>query len=119
VEVLEYEERLRAAMLAGDVAELDRLIADDLAFVGPDGTVATKEDDLAGHRSGAIRFESIAYGERHTRVLEGAVFTTVVADLVVWVNGQRFAGPYRYLRAWRTLPSGWQIVGGQVSPLPG
>jgi len=118
VEVLEYEERLRTAMLAGDVAALDRLIADDLAFVGPDGRVATKEDDLAAHRSGAVRFESIEYGERHTRVLEGAVFTTVVTELVVWVNEQRFEGLYRYLRVWRTLPSGWQVVGGQVSALP-
>lgn len=118
VELDAYEERLRAAMLTPDVAELHALIAEDLAFVGPDGRVATKAEDLEAHRSGTVRFEKIEYGERHSRFFEGAVFTTVVAELVVWVGEHRFAGAYRYLRVWRIRPEGWQIVGGQVSAVP-
>ena len=40
------ETRLYAAMLTSDVATLDRLIADNLLFVGPTGELATKAMDL-------------------------------------------------------------------------
>ena len=54
-EIHQAEERLRAAMLTGDVSELDALIDDRLVFIGPDGGAYTKEDDLELHRSGAER----------------------------------------------------------------
>jgi Domain of unknown function (DUF4440) len=38
------EHRLRDAMLAGNVAELDALIDDRLLFVGPDGGVYSKAE---------------------------------------------------------------------------
>ena len=55
-EIVELEARLRAAQLAADVAALDALIAEDLLFTGPDGSLGTKEQDLAAHASGAVRF---------------------------------------------------------------
>ena len=46
------ERRLQAAMLAGDVAELDRLLDDRLvATLMPDLEVVSKEEDLAAHRA--------------------------------------------------------------------
>lgn len=41
------EGQLRLAQLTADVDVLDRLIADDLLFTGPDGALVTKADDLA------------------------------------------------------------------------
>ena len=40
--IRELEERLRLAMLASNVSELDDLIDDELLFVGPDGHVYSK-----------------------------------------------------------------------------
>ena len=53
--VVASEEQLRAAQLGADVAALDRLIADELLFTGPDGQLGTKAQDLESHRSGAVR----------------------------------------------------------------
>ena len=53
--IRQLEERLRQAMLKSDVAELDALIDDRLLFIGPDGAVFSKKDDLDLHRSGAER----------------------------------------------------------------
>ena len=39
-ELAAMEAELRAAQLSADVAALDRLIADDLLFTGPDGASA-------------------------------------------------------------------------------
>src|SRR5688572_1308082 len=51
-EIAELEAELRRAQLDGDVAALDRLISDNLLFAGPDGALATKQQDLEAHRSG-------------------------------------------------------------------
>jgi hypothetical protein len=48
-EILQLEARLRLAQLTADVPTLDALIAEDLLFAGPDGALATKAMDLAGH----------------------------------------------------------------------
>ena len=50
--LLAAERALHAAQLAGDVAALDRLLHDRLIAIGPDGARHTKNDDLAGYRSG-------------------------------------------------------------------
>jgi len=42
--------------LTADVMALDTLIAEDLLFVGPDGRLATKSQDLDAHASGVVRF---------------------------------------------------------------
>jgi hypothetical protein len=53
-EIVELEARLRAAQLAADVVALDALIAEDLLFVGPDGRLATKSQDLEAHATDCL-----------------------------------------------------------------
>src|SRR5215216_6696075 len=54
-EIVALEAALRVAQLTADVEALAGLISDDLLFTGPDGQLATKAQDLAAHRSGALR----------------------------------------------------------------
>jgi hypothetical protein len=63
-EIVALEARLRAAQLAADVAALEALIAPDLLFTGPDGQLATREEDRAAHASGAVRFQAHEPRER-------------------------------------------------------
>ncbi len=53
--VVQLEERLRQAMLDSDVAELDTLIAPELIFTNHLGQLIGKQEDLAIHRSGALK----------------------------------------------------------------
>lgn len=55
-EIVDCEAQIRAAQLAADVPALDRLIAEDLLFTGPDGQLGTKAQDLAAHGAGIVRF---------------------------------------------------------------
>ena len=83
-EIVALEARLRAAQLAADVSALDALIADELLFTGPDGSVGTKEQDLAAHRSGAVRFRAHEPEElRVRRVGADVAVTALRARLVV------------------------------------
>ena len=114
------EEALRTAMLAGNVAALDELIDDELVFVGPAGSVATKEDDLTAYRSGAQTIS--AHTPRDlTITLHGddIAITTVVVELEGVVKARRFAGTYRYIRTWRRKHDGaWRILAGAVVAVP-
>lgn len=114
-EILRHEERLRQAMLAGDVAELDRLLDIELLFVGPDARVHGKADDLALHRTGTTRFTSLEVRDRRLAVHGEAAVVTVEADLAGEFAGAPFAGRYRYLRVWARRADGWRVVGGSVA----
>ena len=118
-EIVELEGRLRNAQLTADVAALDTLIADDLLFVGPDGRLATKSQDLAAHASAAVRFrEHLPEELQVRRVGRDVAVTTLRARLAVEVAGVLSRGTYCYTRVWaREGNSQWRVVGGHVSPL--
>ncbi len=108
------EERLRQAMLAGDVAALDALISDRLLFIGPDTRVYSKEDDLALHRSGAERVSSREVEELLVEAHGAVAVTIVLARMAGVFHGDAFAGRFRYVRTWAETAAGWQIIGGSV-----
>src|SRR5262249_32441382 len=98
-EMVAYEAQIRAAQLAADLAALDRLIAEELLFTGPDGQLGTKAQDLAAHGSGAIRFRVHEPEElRVRRVGADVAVTALRARLGVEVGGVLVRGTYRYTR---------------------
>ena len=99
-EVLQAEERLRVAMLTSNVPELDALIADRLLFIGPDGGVYKKEDDLELHRSGTQRVSQAVWEDVQVELHGSVAVTVVLASLVGEFKGEAFAGQCRYIRTW-------------------
>jgi len=119
-EIVALEAELRAAQLAADVPALNRLIADELLFTGPDGQLGTKAQDLEAHGSGVVRFRSHVPEElRVRRVGADAAVTALRARLEVEVAGTFVRGTYRYTRVWAREGDGkWRVVGGHVSEVP-
>jgi uncharacterized protein (TIGR02246 family) len=123
--IVDLERQLRAAQLDADVAALDALISEDLLFAGPDGSLASKAQDLAAHASGVVRFRSHEPEElRIRRVSDDCAVTSLRARLTVEVGGTESAGVYRYTRVWAREADGqWRVAGGHVSavsePRPG
>lgn len=119
-EIVEVEAEIRTAQLNADVSALDRLIADDLLFTGPDGRLGSKAEDLALHGSGAVRFRSHAPEElRVRRVGPDVAVSALRARLEVEVRGELVSGTYRYTRVWAREEGGaWRVVGGHVGPVP-
>src|SRR5437868_10557053 len=100
-EIVELEARLRAAQLSADVAALEALSDEDLLFTGPDGSLGTKEQDLAAHRSCAVRFrEHVPEELRVRRVGANVALTALRARLLVELAGVAVRGTYRYTRVW-------------------
>lgn len=119
-EIVSLEARIRAAQLAADVPALDRLIAGELLFTGPDGRPGTKAEDLEAHGSGAVRFLAHEPEElRIRRVGADVAVTALRARLSVRVAGAVVDGTYRYTRVWAREGGGpWRVVGGHVSQVP-
>jgi ketosteroid isomerase-like protein len=111
------ETRLIEAMRTSDVRALDELIHDRLRFIGPDGAVYSKEDDLSRHRSGFQRMSRIEV-ERLDIEMHGEIAIAIVdTRLEGSIDGAPFAGRYRYLRVWQKLEPGWVIIAGEVRSL--
>jgi ketosteroid isomerase-like protein len=116
-EIRAAEARLVEAIRASDVTAPDQLIHDRLRFIGPDGVVYSKEDDLARHRSGIQRITAL---DVHQLDIERHGSTTVVivdTRLEGSISGTPFAGRCRYLRVWQKIDDAWVIIAGQVGAL--
>jgi ketosteroid isomerase-like protein len=113
-EIVQMEERLRAAMLASNVAELDALIDDRLLFVVPNGDLYRKADDLAFHQSGETTFSQIELADIQIELYGETAVVVVLANLAGTFKGDAFAGHSRYTRTWIRSAQGWRIVSGSV-----
>ncbi|WP_152364828.1 nuclear transport factor 2 family protein [Microlunatus speluncae] len=75
-----------AAEQAGDVAALDRYLADDFLAIGPLGFSLTRQDWLDRHASGVLTYDSFGLTETDTRGY---------GDVTVVVARQDGDGAYR------------------------
>jgi ketosteroid isomerase-like protein len=109
------EAKLRQAMLTSDVHTLDQLIADDLAFTAPNGTVINKQMDIESHRSEQTKFTSIKVQEQQAHDYGACIVVMVRAELSGSFNEQAFSGIYCYTRVWMKRQEQWQIIAGHAS----
>ncbi len=94
-EIARLETELAQAMLHNDLATLDRLLADDLMFSGPDGIVIDKARDLALHRSGDTVFTKYEIEELSIQIYQPIAIANVKVSLAGSFKGTTFAGDYR------------------------
>ncbi|GAA4049690.1 nuclear transport factor 2 family protein [Nonomuraea soli] len=119
-ELRKAEGRLQAAQLAGDVAELDRLLDDRLVFTGPpDGRCHpdAKELDLHNHRSGVQVMTKVAQEDLTVLVAGSTGVTCFLGTLEGTYAGTPFAGRMAYTRTWvHTDEYGWRILAVHAGP---
>lgn len=98
--VIEAEERLRSAMLKGDVAVLDALIAPELIFTNHLGQVVSKEQDLAMHRARLLKLEKLERSEQLIQLHEAFAVVSVSMHLLGAYEGTPVDAHIRYTRVW-------------------
>jgi hypothetical protein len=103
VAIVDVEERLRQAMLKSDVTALDELIAPELIFTNHFGQLVTKQDDLAIHRSGALKLQALVPSEQHIHIHNGCAVVSVLMHLVGSYESAPIDLSIRYTRIW-TIP---------------
>lgn len=114
--LLAAEHALQAAQRAGDVDALDTLLHPRCVGVGPDGSVFSKDDDLEGYRSGALRITRLE--EESLDVREDVVsgVTRLVATVEAVQGGAAVSARLVYTRLWVRADDGWRVLAATLAP---
>jgi uncharacterized protein (TIGR02246 family) len=107
------------ALIAGDVAELSRIFADDYVQYDEGGKYFSKQDVMNNLKSGAIRYVSMISTGRRIRLLgEDVAIVHGSEEDEVEQGGRRFAVQYIYMDVVVKREGRWQIVGSQLAKQP-
>ncbi len=118
-EIEGLELQWREALVNNNLPVIDRLLADDYLGIGANGTLETKADVLAMHRSGSLKITLMNLSDLKIRVYGDTAVVTSKADLE-GTNGDRdISGHYRYTRVYSNRDGQWRIVSFEASRIPG
>ena len=114
-------ENLRRAELLGDVVVLGDVLAPDFRAIGPRGFILTKEDWLAKHRTGDLKYEAFERSEITLRTYGDTAIVTSRESTKAFYKGREVpGGDYRATHVFVRQEGGWRLAGIQLSPiLPG
>jgi len=113
------DEERTEAMIKGDLAALDRLLADDLSYVHSSTKVDTKASFIENLRSGAAKYKAFQREEANTRVFGDSAVNAGVATVSVENQGQAPATfKIRYTNVWVNRGGKWQMVAWQATRVP-
>lgn len=111
-------ENLRRAELLGDVVFLDDVLAADFRGIGPRGFIQTKEDWLAKHRTGDLKYEAFERSEMTVRTYGDAAIMTSRESTKAFYKGREVpGGDYRATHVFVRQEGGWRLAGIHLSPI--
>ena len=114
-----YEERLRLAMISGDIEEADQLFADSLIFVNHLGQLISKDDDLSAQKQaqeqGNFKMAKMYIAKQNIRVIDDVAVVVSDAEVDVVINNEKMADHLIYTRIWQKFDNEWKLVGGQAT----
>ncbi|MDQ3749082.1 MAG: nuclear transport factor 2 family protein [Acidobacteriota bacterium] len=109
-----------AALQKNSADETDKFLANDYTRVGPDGSVATKEQQIAGIRSGDLKYQTVETTDRKWRFKGFGNVAIVTSKLTLKATnkGQDLSGTYRVTSVLnRAGVDRWVIASTHISPL--
>jgi len=110
------EDAWRNAILKGNLAAMDALLADDYMAITPTGILQSKEQALANLRAGTVHFNSIDLSDRKIRVYGTTAVVTSRAEVTATGQDGSISGSYRYTRVYVKDSRGvWRIVSFEAS----
>ncbi len=118
-EVRQMIEQYRTALTKKDTAALERIWADDYTFINASGVVVTKAERLANLKSGATSLDTIVTDpDMKIRVYGGDVAVAINrVTLKGQYSGKATSGQFQASIVWVKMPTGWQLVCNQITPV--
>ena len=111
------DERRTAAMVAGDLATLRELIADDCRYVHSTGVSDTKDSYLASIASGALAYTWIRTSEQALIPVGDAVIVQHRMEAELVLDGMPKPYQSRAVAIWRTTDNGCRLAYFQATAL--
>ena len=112
-------EQYRNALTKKDTAALERIWADDYTFINASGMVVTKAERLANLKSGATSLDTIVTDpDMKIRVYGGDVAVAINrVTLKGQYSGKATSGRFQASIVFAKMPTGWQLVCNQITPV--
>jgi ketosteroid isomerase-like protein len=115
-EIDQLEEVWRNAVLKGNTAAMDSLLADDYMAITASGTLQTKEQALDNLKTGRTRITALDVSDRKVRFYGTTAVVTSLAEVKGTSIDGDFSGSYRYTRVYvRDARGEWKIVSFEAS----
>jgi ketosteroid isomerase-like protein len=112
-EILAIETERTQAMIAGDLATLERILGDDLTYVHATGQVESKAEFLARLKSGDLKYKAMPREGVIVRVLGDAAVVTGKATLDAESKGESRTFPLRFTEVHVRRGGRWQMIAYQ------
>ena len=115
-EIDQLEEVWRNAVLNGNTAALDSLLADDYMAITASGSLQTKDQALANLRAGRTHITRLDISDRKVRFYGTTAVVTSLAEVKGTNAEGDFSGSFRYTLVYvRDARGEWKIVSFEAS----
>jgi ketosteroid isomerase-like protein len=115
-EIDQLEEVWRKAVLTGDVAVMNGLLADDYIGINPNGILLSKEDTLARLRNMQRHITNLELSDSKVRFYGATALVTSSAHVTGLNADGEAIGDFRYTRVYvRNAQGQWKIVSFEAS----
>lgn len=111
------EARYRA-MLAGDIAALEGLLAEELSYTHSSALREGKQAYLASLANGRVRYLDARLSDVEQTIYDGMAVMHGMAVIEAVVDGVERTLDNRFLSVWKHGGSGWQMVAWASTPVP-
>ena len=115
-EVLRLADAWTNAELRGDTTLLERILADDYIGIGPLGFMLTKQEWLARHQSGDLKYESFSLDEVKVRVYNDAAILIGRQAQNAAYRGNSIPGQFRITLVF-VQQGQWRLANLQLSTI--
>ncbi len=117
-EVLRLADAWVNAELRGDTTLLERILADDYTGIGPPGFMLTKQEWLARHQAGDLKYESFSLDEVKVRVYnnDAAILTGRQVQNGAY-RGNTIQAQFRITLVFVRQQGQWQLASLQLSSI--
>jgi len=106
-----------AAERRGDIARLDGTLVEDFVGIGPRGFLLTKEEWLARHRTGDLKYESFELADVRVRLYRDTAVLTARQVAKATYRGQSVPGQFRATLVFVKEAERWLLAGLHLSPI--
>jgi ketosteroid isomerase-like protein len=115
--VMHFEQERVDAMTKGDLAALDRMLADDFIYTHSNARVETKQQLIDALKSGAFKYEEIKHSDLKAQVYGDTVVLRGKSDLKIKANNLPLAFQIRFLGVYVKANGRWQLTAWQSTRL--
>ena len=114
-EVAKLSKQMTDALVKGDMAFVDGVMADDWMIIVGNGSVGDKSQLLKDVKDGTLKYEALDKSEMKVRVYGEAAVVTGRAQARIKVKGQEVGGIDRFTEVYARQGGKWRCVSMHVS----